>query len=89
MVASTEMNLIGPRVRQLRMNRGWTRRELSIRLRSIGWHVPRIVLAQMEANEHEITDGDVLFLAKALRTHIADLYPENLPIPNQKSDTTV
>jgi transcriptional regulator with XRE-family HTH domain len=72
------MNLIGPRIRQLRLDRGWSQRELSIKLRSMGWHVTRTILAQMESTAHRITDCDVVFLAKALRVEVADFFPGGL-----------
>jgi transcriptional regulator with XRE-family HTH domain len=75
---TTKMNLIGPRVRQLRLDRGWSQRELSIKLRSMGWHVTRTILAQMEATAHRITDCDLVFLAKALRVEVADFFPGGL-----------
>jgi len=78
MSVPTKLNLIGPRVRQLRMDRDWTQRELSMKLRSLGWHITRDILAQMEATEHRITDCDLVFLAKALDTDVADFFPDGL-----------
>lgn len=70
-----KLNLIGPRIRQLRMDRGWTQRKLSEKVRSLGWHITRDILASIEATQHRITDCDAVFLAKALNVRVANLFP--------------
>ncbi len=78
MAIPTRLNLIGPRVRQLRMDREWTQRELSEKVRALGWHITRDILARIEATQHRVTDCDVVFLAKALKVDVADFFPAGL-----------
>jgi transcriptional regulator with XRE-family HTH domain len=78
MATPTKLNLVGPRVRQLRMNRHWTQRELSAIVCSLGWRITRGLLAKMESTETRVTDCDLVFLAKALNVDIADFFPNGL-----------
>jgi len=75
MNARNKINLVGPRIRELRMKRHWTQEYLSKRIRSLGWYVQRNTLAKMENTTHLITDSDLPFLAKALKVKIKKLFP--------------
>ncbi len=68
------MNIIGPRVQQLRESQGLTQEELSARCNLIGWDISRGTLAKIEAQVRRITDDEVPLLAQALNVSIAQLY---------------
>lgn len=69
------LNLIGPQLQKLRNTRQWSQNQLSKRLRSMGWHITRDILAQMETTAHRITDCDLVFLAKALEVNVIYFFP--------------
>lgn len=69
------LNIIGPQLQLLRKWRRMSQRDLSTKLLSLGWKVSRNGLAQMEITRKRITDCDLIFLAKALRVEITDLFP--------------
>lgn len=68
------MNIIGPRVQQIRESQGLTQEELSARCNLIGWDISRGTLAKIEAQVRRITDDEVQLLAQALNISIAELY---------------
>lgn len=68
------MNIIGPRVQQIRESQGLTQEELSARCNVIGWDISRGTLAKIEAQVRRITDDEVQLLAQALNVSIAHLY---------------
>ena len=69
------LNVVGPQLQILRKWRGWTQRDLSTKLLSMGWKLSRNGLAQMEVTRKRVTDGDLIFLAKALNVSIAEFFP--------------
>ncbi len=68
------MNVIGPRVQQIRESQGSTQEELSARCNLIGWDISRGTVAKIEAQVRRITDDEVQLLARALNVSIAQLY---------------
>jgi transcriptional regulator with XRE-family HTH domain len=84
MTTRRKINLVGPRIRELRMKRKWTQEYLAKRLRSLGWHVARDTLARMENTSHRINDCDLVFLAKALEVKIKKLFPSDTGIKTLK-----
>lgn len=84
MNARNKINLVGPRIRELRMKRYWTQEYLSKRIRSLGWYISRNTLAKMENTTHLITDCDLMFLAKALKIRIKKLFPVDAGIRTLK-----
>jgi len=80
-----KINVIGPQLQMLRKWRRWTQRDLSTKLCSLGWKVSRVSVAQMEITTKQITDCDLIFLAKALNVHIADFFPSSCSPQNVRS----
>lgn len=69
-----KMNIIGPRVQQIRESQGLTQEELSARCNLIGWDISRGTVAKIEAQVRRTTDDEVQLLARALNVSIAQLY---------------
>ena len=70
------MNIIGPKIRELRELQGLTQDELAARCNVLGLNISRGTLAKMEAQVRRITDDEVALLAEALRVKITALYDE-------------
>ena len=68
------MNIIGPRVRELRDSQGLTQEELTARCNLIGWDISRGTLAKIEAQVRRVTDDEIPLLAQALKVSINQPY---------------
>ena len=78
---SRPLNVVGPQVRKLRNQRGWTQEVLAQKLQLQAWDVSRTSLGKLEAQLRRVHDCELLFLAKVLGVAIGDLLPAN---PNLK-----
>jgi transcriptional regulator with XRE-family HTH domain len=74
------LNLVGPQVRRLRSQHGWTQGALAAKLQVEGWDVSRESLAKLEAQFRRVPDCELLFLAKVLGSEIKSLFPEGLDL---------
>ncbi len=68
------MNLIGPRVRQLREKQQLTQEELATKCNLFEWDISRGTLAKIESQVRRVTDEEAALLAKALKVEINALY---------------
>ena len=71
---ASAQNVIGPKVRKLRYERELTQAMLCARCSRVGWDVSENTIAKIEAQYRCVTDGELLYLAKALRVPIQDLF---------------
>lgn len=69
------MNVIGPKVKQVRESQGMTQEELATRCNIINWDISRSTLAKIESQVRRVTDEEVVLLAEALKIGIEKLYP--------------
>ena len=70
------MNVVGPRVRQLRESQGMTQEEFAARCNVNGWDVSRGTVAKIESQVRRVTDEEVAQLAKILGVDLKALYPD-------------
>lgn len=68
-------NIVGPLVRKRRYALGWTQKELATKLQILGWDLDRVGVSKVESQLVWISDFEMLFLAKALKTEVPRLYP--------------
>ena len=68
------MNIIGPRIKELRESQGLTQEELTARCNLVGLDISRGTLAKIEAQVRRITDDEIPLLAEALKVSIPQLY---------------
>ncbi len=68
-------NIVGPQVRKLRDQHGWSQEVLAARLQRAGWDITRGTLAKIEAQVRCVSDAEVLMLARALKRGVEELYP--------------
>lgn len=57
-------NILGPGIRRVREERGWSQDDLARRLQLAGWDVDRTLIARIELRTRCITDMELLALAK-------------------------
>ncbi len=70
------LNLIGPKVRRLRHQRSWSQNDLAIRLQILGMDEgTRGRVSKIEARLVWVSDEDMIYLARALKVEVGDLYP--------------
>jgi len=74
------LNLVGPQVRAFRIRKGWTQETLAAKLQVEGWDVSRESVAKLESQFRRVPDCELLFLAKAFRAKVIDLFPTDLDL---------
>jgi transcriptional regulator with XRE-family HTH domain len=70
------LNIIGPKVRRLRHQRGWSQNKLATKAQLLGMEeASRGKVSKIEARLVWVSDEDMLYLARALKVDMKDLYP--------------
>ncbi len=73
---TSSQNIVGPQVRRLRYERGWTQDQLAARCTVRGLELSRGSLSKIEAQLRCVTDRELVALADALGVAIPELYPK-------------
>lgn len=72
-------NVIGPEVRRLRSRRNWSQNDLTIKLQLLGMEdATRARIAKIESRLIRVSDDDMIYLARAFRVSIEELYPDHI-----------
>ncbi len=74
-MAADRQNLVGKRVRTLRMTAGLSQEAFSARLQLAGWDLSRAGLSKIEAGLRRVNDAELWVLAGTLGVGVRDLYP--------------
>lgn len=74
MIDGKEMNLIGSRVRELRLERGFSQQTLSDKLETLAIYVCRGSISRIEDKQRTVTDIELYGLAKILDVPIESLF---------------
>jgi transcriptional regulator with XRE-family HTH domain len=74
------LNLVGPKVRELRVLKALTQEALTAKLQVEGWDVSRESLAKLESQFRRVPDCELLFLAKVLGVEIRELFPSKIDL---------
>ena len=61
-------NISGPRIRRLRLRRGWTEERLAAEVTAAGISMDASAVRRIEARKRKLFDKDILVLAECLRT---------------------
>lgn len=69
-----DMNMIGDRVRQLRMERGLSQQKLSDKLEVLAIYICRGSISRIEEKRRTVTDIELYGLAQVLGVSISDLF---------------
>jgi len=70
-----KMNLVGERVRELRVTKNISQQQLSDRLETLGIYICRGSISRVEDQSQTVTDIELCGLAKILKVPIQDLFP--------------
>jgi transcriptional regulator with XRE-family HTH domain len=71
----THRNLIGPTIRSLRRQRGWTQADFALHLKTAGWNINRSGVSKIEARLVHVDDQEICYLRQVLRVEVRDLFP--------------
>jgi transcriptional regulator with XRE-family HTH domain len=72
------LNVIGPHVRKLRTQRGWTQDRLAVKLQLAGWDVSRNSVTTLENRQRRVPDLELLVIARVLGVKADELFPRSL-----------
>ncbi|HWX22416.1 MAG TPA: helix-turn-helix transcriptional regulator [Candidatus Binatia bacterium] len=71
------LNVVGPQVRSLRLQRGWTQDRLAVRLQLLGWETSRESVNRLENQTRRVPDLELFALARILGVRTDDLFPRD------------
>jgi len=72
-------NIIGTKVRTLRIAKGWTQADLARKCQLKGFDLSRTGVSQVEGFFRRVTDHEMVLIARALRVPVTELIPKRLP----------
>lgn len=72
-------NIVGPQVRRLRCEAELSQPALAGVCQRLGWDVGRDAIAKIEGQSRWVADSELVFLARALRCSLIELFPPGLP----------
>lgn len=75
-IDGSEMNMIGARVRQLRMERGLSQQKLSDKLEVLAIYICRGSISRIEERRRTVTDIELYSLSQVLGVPIESLFEE-------------
>jgi transcriptional regulator with XRE-family HTH domain len=81
------MNYIGPRVREIRIEKKLSQKDLTAKCNILGWDISRGTLAKIESKNRRVSDIEVFNLAKALSVDIETLFNSCDSSANIRSDS--
>jgi transcriptional regulator with XRE-family HTH domain len=73
-----KLNVIGPQVRELREQKGWTQDQFAVKLQLAGWDTSQDSVSRLENGERRIPDLELFVLADVLGTKTDELFPKEL-----------
>lgn len=79
----SRLNIVGSQLQALRRQREptLTQQGLAVRLQLLGWDIDRFGVSKIERGQRQVTDKEVVLIAKALQVAVSDLF--GYPYPNQ------
>ena len=75
-IDGSEMNLIGSRLRELRMERGLSQQRLSDKLETMAVYICRGSISRIEDKQRTVTDIELYGLSKALNVPMESLFED-------------
>jgi transcriptional regulator with XRE-family HTH domain len=75
---TSHLNVIGPQVRKIRTQKGWTQNQLALKLQLFGWDTSRESVTRLESQARRVPDLELFIVAKVLGVKTDDLFPRVL-----------
>lgn len=69
-------NLVGPRVKELRIQKKLTQKNLAIQLQLLGYEFNELTILRIEQQSRFVSDMELLALANFFEIDIKELYPK-------------
>ena len=77
-------NIVGPQIRKLRSEQGFTQEELAAQCQLQGLDISRGTLSQIEAQLRCVRDDELLALARVLKVSTDSLFPPEKPTTKKR-----
>jgi transcriptional regulator with XRE-family HTH domain len=77
-MAQRRLNIIGDKLRALRLKRGYTLARLAAKCGILGWDVTGGTLAKIETRQRSAYDCELFILKRALGAGTDELFPDRL-----------
>jgi len=75
-IDGNEMNMVGDKVRQLRIEKGWSQKALSVKLETLAVYICRGSISRIEDKQRTVTDIELFGLAEVLGVPVTSLFPD-------------
>lgn len=72
-----KQNVVGPRIKQLRLEKGMTQKTLAERLEILAVYVCRGSISRIEEQKRTITDIELIGIAEVLQVDISELFKKD------------
>jgi len=72
------LNVVGPQVRKLRQQKGWTQHQLAVKLQLASWDTSRESVTSLENSQRRVPDLELLILARVLGVKMENLFPRGI-----------
>jgi len=77
-MSERQLNIVGQKLRELRLKRGYTLARLAAKCSILGWDVTGGTLAKIETRQRSAYDCELFILKKALGAQTDDLFPDRI-----------
>jgi len=77
-MSQRQLNIVGQKLRELRLKRGFTLARLAAKCGILGWDVTGGTLAKIETRQRSAYDCELFILKKALDAQTDDLFPDRI-----------
>ena len=77
-MSQRQLNIVGQKLRELRLQRGYTLARLAAKCGILGWDVTGGTLAKIETRQRSAYDCELFILKKALGAQTGELFPDRL-----------
>ena len=76
--AIANLNIIGPQVRRLREQKGWTQDQFAVKLQLAGWDTSQDSVSRLEIQARRVPDVELFVVADVLGAKLEDLFPKDM-----------